>query len=90
MPAIHSLRIALDDRQPHLFGMVRWNQTSLAAKKHEEVDCREFCQSANPITAADNVTLPARRRQHWLEYDPVAFAVLLIGIGFVALIVLTI
>jgi len=29
-------------------------------------------------------------RQHWLEYDPVAFAVLLIGIGFVALIVLTI
>jgi hypothetical protein len=28
--------------------------------------------------------------RHWLEYDPVAFAVLLIGIGFVALIVLTI
>jgi len=28
--------------------------------------------------------------RHWLEYDPVAIAVLLIGIGFVALIVLTI
>jgi hypothetical protein len=80
----------LDDRPPHLFGMARWNRTSLAAKRHEEVDCREFCQSANSITAADNVILPARRRQHWLEYDPVSFAVLLIGIGFVALIVLTI
>jgi hypothetical protein len=79
--------------RPIFFGMVRWNRTSLAAKKHEEVDCRDsalFCQSTNSITAADNVILPARRRQHWLEYDPVAFAVLLIGIGFVALIVLTI
>jgi hypothetical protein len=28
--------------------------------------------------------------RHWLEYDPVALAVLLIGIGSVALIVLTI
>jgi len=28
--------------------------------------------------------------RHWLEYDPVALAVLLIGIGFVELIVFTI
>ena len=28
--------------------------------------------------------------RHWLEYDPVALAVLLIGIGFVELIVLSI
>jgi hypothetical protein len=28
--------------------------------------------------------------RHWLEYDPVAFVVLLTGIGFVALIVSTI
>jgi hypothetical protein len=78
----------LDDRPPHLFAMAPWNRTSLAAKKHEEIDCRDgCCQSAYSITAADK---PARRRQHWLEYDPLAFAVLLIGIGFVALIVLTI
>jgi hypothetical protein len=72
--------------------MARWNRTPLAAKKHEAADCHDrlFCQSANSGTAADNAILPARRRQHWLEYDPVAFAVLLIGIGFVALIVLTI
>lgn len=28
--------------------------------------------------------------RHWLEYDPVALTVLLIGIGFVALLVLSI
>ena len=49
-----------------------------------------FAKVPTPIPAADNAILPARRRQHWLEYDPVAFAVLLIGFGFVALIVLTI
>ena len=58
--------------------MARWNQISLAVKKHEE------------ITAAENIILTPRRRQHWLEYDPVAFAMLWLGIGFIALIVLTI
>jgi hypothetical protein len=28
--------------------------------------------------------------RHWLEYDAVALAVLLVGLGFVALIVLTV
>jgi hypothetical protein len=28
--------------------------------------------------------------RHWLEYDPVALAVLLVGVGFVELIVLSI
>jgi len=28
--------------------------------------------------------------RHWLEYDPVALAVLLVGVGFVKLIVLSI
>ena len=28
--------------------------------------------------------------RHWLEYDPVALAVLLVGVGFVELVVLSI
>jgi hypothetical protein len=31
-----------------------------------------------------------QQRRHWLDYDPVAFAVLVTGLGMVALLALTI
>ena len=51
----------------------------MAAKKDEEVDWRDG--PFLPKCQLDHRGGQCRR-QHWLEYDPVAFAVLLIGIGF--------